>query len=665
MSRSPRHVVGTNLSWGELGRLFVLLGLFPWVITIVLTWVAIAFGWLPPQEDIYFWIVLCLLSSAGWGAFLSAVTDTRSLFGGQKVEEWSPSQDQSEYSSQATNENSQFVALQAQIQSCITEIDQLRDLRSLKPKEFADRFEEIQAKIDTSADKTDDPWGNIRTRECFNAFCKTLEWECVLFLRIVQLIRSQSQLNQDIAVVINQIDSREQIIAAMEWGVLDSNLDKQRKVDAVSVVDIIPELSFLRGYIEQQYLSSAFHGWPTIRFPNIETPKIHLGKYLDLPPDEINRNSFAYKHAEDDTSIFPLGRQSDRAAPKVPGLPKLKPNWYTDLYRHVKISDLTFVVGENGSGKTAAALMLARDLMTKRIQLDSIPLIPFYWKCEVTWNNVDEQMHRFSSAYARSLLSYSSVVPYDILDFTILEQSAIAHLFGLHFRNIENLRFLFSRYRLRNAPVRDDFLRTLMGRVESIDPALLDSSKIGAETLLELLRDAKPPNPFSPKTSGVSSNVAGRIAFVDVQYRSPEPFIDEGFHRALRETIDNLRQAGMSVVVFMPNAVVVDPWKLSTRSRIIHSDWQRDKIKQLLQDRLIAIDSDKEGSLYTLLDEKSVKDAEHLKGIEERLIDASQMLPGRLIEIGQALVRRMEEKDDFLDPDDVDKVLESFMPLQT
>jgi len=86
MTRSSRKIPDTNLSWGELGRLFFLVGVVAWLFTGLLTWTAIRLGWLQPLT-LYNWIVLFLLAPAGWGALLSALVDARTLLGRPKADE--------------------------------------------------------------------------------------------------------------------------------------------------------------------------------------------------------------------------------------------------------------------------------------------------------------------------------------------------------------------------------------------------------------------------------------------------------------------------------------------------------------------------------------------------------------------------------------------------
>ena len=75
--KSSHHLPGTNLTWGEVLRLVLLLCVVPWLFTAVL----FVFRIVPWPKDAVGWIIAILSGPAAWGAFISTVADGRTLLG--------------------------------------------------------------------------------------------------------------------------------------------------------------------------------------------------------------------------------------------------------------------------------------------------------------------------------------------------------------------------------------------------------------------------------------------------------------------------------------------------------------------------------------------------------------------------------------------------------
>ena len=71
------HLPGTNIKPAEIGRLALILLGIPWAFVALL----MLTGIVDPPTSPFVWIAYALGSVAAWGAFLSAVTDTRTLLG--------------------------------------------------------------------------------------------------------------------------------------------------------------------------------------------------------------------------------------------------------------------------------------------------------------------------------------------------------------------------------------------------------------------------------------------------------------------------------------------------------------------------------------------------------------------------------------------------------
>ena len=331
---------------------------------------------------------------------------------------------------------------------------------------------------------------------------------------------------------------------------------------------------------------------------------------------------------------------------------RLPPGWYTELKDRIQRSDLTYLLGVVGAGKTASALMLAREMMLGRVKDGSHYMTPFYWRCLPTWETASTQLRQFTVAYARSLVNYLSVMPYEFMEMSPQQRRSVAYLISLCFGNADDLRLLFSRYRARNSPIPESFFDTFISHVRSVSPRRLNLGNIEDEALLHTIHLAAPPDFLSQGYQGSDQRA---IALIDVQ--SHVLADSTAFLENLDETIRHLRDTGMAVVTFIPSNLN-SSIELPLDNRTMHAKWEFKEIVELLQDRLWAIDPQKRGSLYTLIDQRDV-DESHDK-MNERIINASWLLPRRLMEIGRDLVLEVQAKNGLLNQDDFNGVLKPY-----
>ncbi|MBP7963459.1 MAG: hypothetical protein KBG20_15190 [Caldilineaceae bacterium] len=73
--------LGLNLTKSESLRLFVFLGLGPWILFCAGTWIAVRLGWVDPPANAYFWVLVCVGATTVATGLAQGMADARSLLG--------------------------------------------------------------------------------------------------------------------------------------------------------------------------------------------------------------------------------------------------------------------------------------------------------------------------------------------------------------------------------------------------------------------------------------------------------------------------------------------------------------------------------------------------------------------------------------------------------
>lgn len=640
MPRTSWKLPGTNLSLGELIRLFLILGLLPWIVIGGLTWLAVIMGWLSPPRDAYFWIVLALLSSTGWGAFLKNVVDIRSLLSSSKINTVAQLETHADGEPTSIDVTLELTDSLLDINDCMRMIDQMRVIYVFDSDQFADRFKEIQAKVEGPRDGVGDPWVSVEVRKHFERHIEMYDLGLFpIFLRLIS-IENLTELNsEDRTEIFEKIGSRKEISAAIEWAISDSDLPQVYKLKAVTFLDNtykIIEYEFSKEFLEQLHWSSLLLSWSSITFWRREPSSIRSRTL------EIGQNAFVSRVAESDPFLFPPGQADNNWTTYTSQPPKLRAGWYEELRRQVSSSRAIFVAGAPGFGKTAAALMLAWDELLARPDGVLLPssTLPIY--CPYRIDSVESFLRQFARIYAKTLMGYLAATPYDFLQSPTRNQSAMAMLLVCCLGPGDELRSQFLLHRIRRTPMSPRFFDVLRERTKDVNPERMNLKQIDTEQLLALLFEAIP------------NSVVRRLPIIDIQSSIASGAAVTTLPYNFLTEVELLTQSGMGSTIFLP-------LKLANQSLsptgVIFPVWIHYEIRQLLENRLSSVTRMPQYDLSVFCDFRGV---DSIEDIQDRLIEESQMLPGRLIEIVQRFIQRIEQTNSLLDQDAIDNIFDSF-----
>lgn len=112
---------------------------------------------------------------------------------------------------------------QSQIEASKQRIRKLSELRHSDIDRFDVELHEVLACIENGVGKDGEVWGNSEVQKHFQDFRDTLEPYCIPFLRLVRIAKLPAE---QVHPAIDRIGTPEEIAAALEWGILDSDFDK-------------------------------------------------------------------------------------------------------------------------------------------------------------------------------------------------------------------------------------------------------------------------------------------------------------------------------------------------------------------------------------------------------------------------------------------------------
>jgi len=526
------------------------------------------------------------------------------------------------------------------VSDCIRMIDQVDEIRLYDPSKSIERLKEIQIKINGDRNQSADPWVSPRVRGYFGEYIKRNDLGFLsLFIRLLSL-KDLSGLSPEEAIKeLEKIGSRNEIGIAIEWAIGDSELPREYKLKAVSFLQStykIIDYGYSLEYLEQLHWSSLLHSWSTISFWR------QRQSFIRSRTLTIGENAFVSKSAEGDPFLFPPGQTNSGWITYTSQPPKLRPEWYKELRHRMQYPRPVYVVGDRGFGKTAAALMLAWDELLARPGGRYLPSSTFsvYSPYRIA-PTADSFLKQYALAYAKTLMGYLAATPYEFLQAPRNQQSAMAMLLVCCLGSVNELRAQFSQHRMRRIPMPTRFFEVLKQNVAGISPVRLNLTTVDTERLLSLLLDAVP------------HSVIRRIPLVDIQLSDTVtqkilPLLDD-----LIPTLNRLAENGMGATVFVPRSLVD---QILLPNDPMFPAWRYDEIAQLLGNRLSAVTRTQQFDLSIFCDFRSIDSIEE---IQKRVIETSHMLPGRLIEIVQHFIRRIERTNTLLDQKEINDIFDS------
>jgi hypothetical protein len=349
-------------------------------------------------------------------------------------------------------------------------------------------------------------------------------------------------------------------------------------------------------------------------------------------------NPFAALTAEKDSLLFWLPGVNEYLSPRTV---EQKPRWYKEWrekYRNAGDTRQTsYVIGEQGAGKTAAALLTAYEVVVGLGEGNEPPgsVLPIYWPLSLVDNDIASQLRQFARIFARSVAVYYAMNPQSYLKSDIRRQKTIAYLFAQCIGKDAELELFFYQNRLRSSRLPDEFLKQIESHTQGIQSQGL--SHLPTEDLLQLLSNALP------------STFQHLDVLIDVQHNEPLSNTEAKSIQSLVETIASISR---QVHGFLPSTP--GPEQHLPKGSIVHIKWTDNEVREMLRERLLVIDATL-GTLNVLCDHRDV----NIEDATQRIIEASRLSPRRLMYIGQQLINRIEEHGRLLLQDDIDAILGS------
>ncbi len=301
----------------------------------------------------------------------------------------------------------------------------------------------------------------------------------------------------------------------------------------------------------------------------------------------------------------------------------------------------TMLLGHSGTGKTATSLIIARELL--RTHSD---VLPIYWSCPITLTEIHEQLLSLGNAMGYTLVGYLSQNPKEYFETQPLYQRAIAVLLSSCFGTDDTLAHVFEQTQLRRHPNLGDLLTDLSKQATNVDLQQIKPTSSNQHLFLRHIENAQ------------LTSINTRIVLLDVQAHLPLEQSSK-FSESILQTITMLSRAGLTIKAFLP---FEPPRQLEQRfQQIIQSQWSRQETTRIFHDRLLIVDDTVEGHLGTLCDPRSV----NIATTEERILDASNHIPGHLMHVGNLFVRSYHEKGSLLHQTDVEHIFETLAKIRS
>lgn len=303
----------------------------------------------------------------------------------------------------------------------------------------------------------------------------------------------------------------------------------------------------------------------------------------------------------------------------------------------------TILFGGPGSGKTAAALIIAGDCRNAREGPQGNSVFPLYLPLPLARGQKADTMFYLDfivRATARSLVDFLALNPYTFLEHKENQKFALAHLLTYNAESVQNLGILLKQTELSNNSAGRHFLKRLIDHSQVIP----ETPTYNQESLLEMLRYARPYG-FSSTyvlidVAPVSESLLGARGAAKLQ-----PLLDLMLSLAGRDVYLKLFvPLALKKELEVPHGVVTE---------ILH--WTDEALDQMLKKRLEGAES-RIDSFDAFFDRNTRLDLNPTP----TLIRKAGGSPGQLIHLVHQLIRHQLDKEIFarIDHDSLEKVLD-------
>jgi Cdc6-like AAA superfamily ATPase len=316
-----------------------------------------------------------------------------------------------------------------------------------------------------------------------------------------------------------------------------------------------------------------------------------------------------------------------------------------ELFKHVGGRRPTLILGEAGSGKTAAALLLAHDCENPPSRPREQGAFPVYCTLPIKATpdpSPYSYLPTIIQATARYVARYLAHCPEDFLKLSDSRKHGIAHLLSLWAKSPDLLEA-----RVRHSAPSWGTSNLLVRELVAIHQAISYEQEVACDEKLasipSLLIDALP------------RRFECMYLILDLSTMSDAPHIVAKHLRHLLDLMIPMAAREVYLKFFMPVALRPYLCNLST-CEVVTLKWNSDDLKEMINNRVSAA-SLRESSLTTLCG----PDVPREPSIEQRLARAADGSPRRLLHLGNELIVTHVQRvshDPLLSVEDIANVLE-------
>lgn len=518
-------------------------------------------------------------------------------------------------------------------------VQKLRELRHTQLTAFVEEVLHLE-KLSES------PWQREEVRVQLKAALQSVvEPALSVFIHLIRLHRTYEDRESFCQQVLAELQTTA-VIQALEWVYIDNPNESQARDMALQIATRLrPDVNceFLHEYVRQEHWASLLLAWPPFTFWRERPATLHIRGIRDGGSDP-----FSAARAEDDPFLFPPNEDA-----RTPGSTnrsvllwrRRPPRLRRLVYRNLLTDATTLVIAPPGSGKTAAAILTAYELLV--FQREQRNVLPVYWPLPATSITLQNQWRSFVSSHAKTLAAYVGASPHSYLESSLRHQNALAHLLALGVGTRQQLENFFYQLHQRNIDTLPRLFEQLHRHAGDMTIEQGQSLLADQERLLQLIGNAQP------------HSVQRFTLLIDVQGDNT-PGDRGAFTTSLATIIDRLLNLGFAVNAFL--AFEPGPELREQFTEVIQFDtpgtsgfkWSDQELRQLLQNRLLLIDDTQGGSLQTLVN----ADYPTIERLTGEIIRKSDGRPGRLLTIGRRLVRKCAEVGGRISPHAVDEILQ-------
>jgi hypothetical protein len=488
------------------------------------------------------------------------------------------------------------------IQKAKGEIETLRELLRVNPAEGARRYRTLSMRKGTI-------WRSGRIRnELDEAWQDDSPNELQETIGILPLVEEPDRFFQTIAEWEDV--SRPPYI--LEWVI--KHLDdywRRKAVEGLRLLSTKPtyrvtiKMALLQD-LERQPWRQILGTWSRISF------------WRDLPLPALTDVALTegLKYLELKTSPFGNGiAETDGTLLKT----RIAPHWWET----VRLRETTLYPGDQGAGKTASALWMAREaLMVDR------SVFPVYWR------GMSDQL-RFEvlvQTLTHTIMYYLAITPKDFLKSSISRKVSMSHLLARYFAPRLDYHF-----RMAGVPEVGDGTQ-MVQEIERLAQSAPTDASLSENELLNLLRQAR-PRPFD-----------ATLILLDVQSTPQDP---RPWGRRLSTWCERLGHAGVFVKMFMPPTQASAMTTLTKSLGIPHYNltFSPANLTAILEQRL------KHSGENALREWCDPVIRPSLPDLDVWIVHAAEGKPGRMFRLGNELIRRIGQKQALLTLDDLIDIL--------